>query len=224
MMTEQDYINLITTEHRGQVKFEETVYASVSPFVAIQNALRGLPSNFDIDSAVGVQLDALGAWIGRTRRIETPLVGIYFTWDDVISTGWESGIWQGEYDPTSGLIDLPDDAYRQLLKTKIAANSWDGTIEKAYDIWQSAFGNDSTLIIQDNQDMSIVIGIAGEQLSSVTKELLIKGYLPLKPQGVRVAFYAVAPSAGLLFGWDADEGDGLAGWDIGLWATELTPE
>jgi hypothetical protein len=218
------YIDLITSEHRGQPRFEATVKASVSPFEKLQSVFKSLPENFDIDTAVGVQLDTLGIWIGRSRRIDTPLIGIYFTWDDTVATGWENGVWQGEFDPTSGLIDLPDDAYRQLLKAKIAANSWDGTIPDAYDIWESAFGNDSTLIIQDNQNMSMVVGIAGEQLSTVTKELLIKGYLPLKPQGVRIAYYAVAPSAGLLFGWDLEEGDGLAGWDIGLWATELTPE
>jgi hypothetical protein len=221
-MTNEDYLNLITSEHRGKEKFEATVVAGVSPFSKLQEVMLGLPADFDIDSAVGVQLDAVGAWIGRSRRIDTPLVGVYFTWDDLASDGWDSGIWKGPFDPDSGLVDLPDDSYRVLLKAKIAANSWDGTIPGAYAIWATVFTN-SQLVIQDNQDMSMVVGIAGQPLSIVDQALLTNGYIPLKPEGVRVQYYAIAPAAGALFAWDTDESTALAGWDTGQWATELIP-
>lgn len=221
-MTNEDYLNLITSEHRGKEKFEATVVAGVSPFSKLQSVMQGLPADFDIDQAVGVQLDAVGAWIGRSRRIDTPLVGVYFTWDDLASDGWESGIWKGPFDPDSGLVDLPDDAYRVLLKAKIAANSWDGTIPGAYAIWATVFTS-SQLVIQDNQDMSMVVGIAGQPLSIVDQALLTNGYIPLKPEGVRIQYYAVAPAAGALFAWDTDEGSALAGWDTGQWAVELIP-
>jgi hypothetical protein len=221
-MTNEDYLNLITSEHRGKEKFEATVVAGVSPFSKLQEVMLGLPADFDIDSAVGVQLDAVGAWIGRSRRIDTPLVGVYFTWDDLASDGWDSGIWKGPFDPDSGLVDLPDDSYRVLLKAKIAANSWDGTIPGAYAIWATVFTN-SQLVIQDNQDMSMVVGIAGQPLSIVDQALLTNGYIPLKPEGVRIQYYAIAPAAGALFAWDTDESTALAGWDTGQWATELIP-
>jgi hypothetical protein len=221
-MTNEDYLNLITSEHRGKEKFEATVVAGVSPFSKLQAVMLGLPADFDIDSAVGVQLDAVGAWIGRSRRIDTPLVGVYFAWDDLASDGWESGIWKGPFDPDSGLVDLPDDSYRVLLKAKIAANSWDGTIPGAYAIWATVFTN-SQLVIQDNQDMSMVVGIAGQPLSIVDQALLTNGYIPLKPEGVRIQYYAIAPAAGALFAWDTDESTALAGWDTGQWATELIP-
>jgi len=221
-MTNEDYLNLITSEHRGKEKFEATVVAGVSPFSKLQAVMLGLPADFDIDSAVGVQLDAVGAWIGRSRRIDTPLVGVYFTWDDLASDGWESGIWKGPFDPDSGLVDLPDDSYRVLLKAKIAANSWDGTIPGAYAIWATVFTN-SQLVIQDNQDMSMVVGIAGQPLSIVDQALLTNGYIPLKPEGARIQYYAIAPAAGALFAWDTDESTALAGWDTGQWATELIP-
>ena len=221
-MTNDDYLNLITSEHRGKEKFEATVVAGVSPFSKLQAVMQGLPADFDIDQAVGVQLDAVGAWIGRSRRIDTPLVGVYFAWDDLASDGWESGIWKGPFDPDSGLVDLPDDSYRVLLKAKIAANSWDGTIHGAYAIWATVFTN-SQLVIQDNQDMSMVVGIAGQPLSIVDQALLTNGYIPLKPEGVRIQYYAIAPAAGALFAWDTDESSALAGWDTGQWAVELIP-
>lgn len=222
-MTTDDYLSLITSEHRERPKFEATVSTSVSPFAKIQEVLLSLPAAFDIDVAVGVQLDAVGEWVGRSRRIDTPLTGIYFTWDSLdLAEGWDQGSWKGEFDPDSGLVDLPDDAYRTLLKAKIAANNWNGSIPQAYQIWVSAFGGDSILLIQDNQDMSMVIGIAGEPLDSIEKALLVNGYIPLKPEGVKVNYYAVAPSEGVLMAWDA-ESDALDGWDIGQWAIELIP-
>ena len=222
-MTTDEYLSLITSEHRGKPKFEATVSASVSPFAKIQEVLLGLPAAFDIDVAVGRQLDVVGEWIGRSRRIDTPLVGVYFEWDGTASVGWESGVWKGPFDPDSGLVDLPDDSYRTLLKAKTAANNWDGAVPQAYAIWTSAFGAESTLLIQDNQDMSMVIGIAGHPLDIIEQALLLNGYIPLKPEGVRVQYYAIAPAAGALMAWDVTPNNALAGWDAGQWATELIP-
>lgn len=222
-MTKDEYLALITSEHSDKPKFEATVAATIAPLARLQEVLGSFIKEFDIDSAVGAQLDIIGQWVGRPRRIDTPLVGVYFAWDDVVGDGWDSGIWKGPYDPDSGLVDLPDDAYRLLLKAKVAANNWDGTIPQAYDIWATAFGTDTYLLIQDNQDMSMVVGIAGVPLSIVEQALLTNGYIPLKPEGVRIQYYAVAPAEGSLFAFDVAEGSAMAGWDHGQWATELIP-
>lgn len=222
-MTKDEYLALITSEHSDKPKFEATVGATVAPLARLQEVLGSFIKEFDIDSAVGVQLDIIGQWVGRPRRIDTPLVGVYFAWDDVVGDGWDSGIWKGPYDPDSGLVDLPDDAYRLLLKAKVAANNWDGTIPQAYDIWTTAFGTDTYLLIQDNQDMSMVVGIAGIPLAIVEQALLTNGYIPLKPEGVRIQYYAIAPAEGALFAFDVAETAAMAGWDHGQWATELIP-
>lgn len=222
-MTTDEYLSLITSAHSDKPRFEATVAVGVSPFARIQEVLNSLIVEFDIDTATGVQLDVVGEWVGRSRRVDTPLVGVYFAWDDLASSGWDSGVWKDIYDPESGLVDLPDDAYRLLLKSKVAANNWDGTIQQAYEVWTSAFGTDTFLLIQDNQDMSMVVGIAGQSLSIVEQALLTNGYIPLKPEGVRIDYYAVAPAAGPLFAFDVEPGSGAAGWDVGQWVTELIP-
>ncbi len=222
-MTSAEYLALITSAYAEKPRFMATVEASVAPFAAIQDVLKSLPAAFDIDTAMGVQLDTIGLWIGRSRRIDAALVGVYFAWDDTVATGWESGVWQGVYDPASGLVDLPDDSYRRLLRAKIATNSWDGTIPDAYAVWESVFDASSFILMQDNQDMSMVVGIAGALLSAVDKALLVGGYLNLKPEGVRVSYYVVAPVAGALFAWDVADSGALAGWTNGNWATEITP-
>lgn len=92
----------------------------------------------------------------------------------------------------------------------------------AYEVWESAFADTGSLILmQDNQDMSVVIGLAGTPLDAVMRNLLLQGYLPLKPEGVRVAWYAVAPERGPLLGWNCEtgrpvrmgaRGSGPSGW------------
>lgn len=217
-MTTDEYLALITTEHQNRPKFIATVSASVSPFAKIQEVLRSLPRAFDIDTAVGHQLDVLGEWIGRSRRINEPISGVYMEWDGAANVGWEAGNWKGPFDPDDGVISLPDDSYRLLLKAKIAANAWDGTIPGAYAVWENIFTG-SYLIIEDLQDMTMAIGVSGIPLSTLDTELLTRGYLPLKPAGVRIRDYAVVPTEGVLFAWDVNESAAFAGWEIGNWTS-----
>lgn len=221
MMKTEDYLALITNEHSDKERFNATVAAGVSPVAAVQNSLLSLPLEFDIDTAAGVQLDVVGEWIGRSRRISTPLVGVYFSFDDTELDGWDSGSWKGPLDPESGLVELPDDAYRVLLKAKIAANSWDGSIPGAYSIWESTFNGETFIVIQDNQDMTMVVGIAGKPLGAVEKSLLLNGFFQLKPEGVGIIYWFITQSEGPLFAWDTQSSGALAGFDIGNWAVKL---
>lgn len=214
------YLNLITSLYRGKPKFVAWCSGLAGSVVNAQALLDAVRKGFDLDTAAGVQLDRIGEWVGRSRYLETPLEGVYFSWG-VAGVGWGQGSWKGPYDPETGLVSLPDDAYRTLLRAKIAANCWDGTTPGAYEAWETAFaGTGSMVIIQDNQDMSMIIGVAGAYPDAVTKALLTGGYIPLKPEGVRVEYYAVAPVGGAIFAWNCDS-DALNGWGSGSWP-ELT--
>lgn len=219
MATLQEYLDLITTEHSDKPKFMATVALSLAPLVAMQNLFENMFLDFDLDVAVGAQLDILGLWIGVSRNVRVPITGVYFAWDDTAMVGWDSGVWQGEFDPDTGLTSLNDVNYRTLLRARIARNHWDGSIPDAYKIWAIIFPDD-IIFIQDNQNMSMSIGVISTSFDAVDVALLTGGYLSLKPEGVRIADYFISP--GPMFGWDS-EGGSLAGWDEGLWATELTP-
>lgn len=221
MSVPDDYTRLITSQHR-KPRFLALAAALLEPVTDAQNLLDEIGRAFDVDTAVGVQLDAVGEWVGRSRVLAGPLTGIYFAWGES-GVGWGEGAWKGLYDPTTGLTTLPDDIYRRLLKAKIAANAWDGTIPGAYAVWRAAFEDTGSLIIiQDGQDMSMAVGIAGMPLDAVTKQILLGGYIPLKPEGVRIDWYAVTPTGGALFAWGCDS-DGLAGWGRGQWPQILRP-
>ena len=215
-MTTTDYTALITSQHNDKPKFVAMTTSDVEPFVEIENILLNIPSYYDVDTAIGSALDVIGEWVGANRNIPIPLTGVYFEWDSTALVGWDSGSWQGEFDPVSGLTSLPDDSYRKYIKAKIAANRWNGTIESAYDVWVEIF-TDSAIIIQDNQDMSMVVGVTGTKLGAIDQALLTGGYIALKPVGVSISYFAITETDGSLFGWDTDT-IALNGWDSGQWA------
>lgn len=221
-MTLNEYLNLITTQHRDRPKYIATVTTGVQPQVEEQAALEALEASFDIDTATGVQLDILGLWIGRSRFVDVPLTGVYFSWNETAAVGWGVGVWRGAFDPNNGLVVLPDENYRVLLRAKIAANSWDGSIPAAYRIWDQAFNGNNALIIQDNQDMTMSVGIVGTSLDSVTRALLLGGYLPLKPEGVKIREFFFGVNDGPFFAWNVSN-DALQGWGTGSWALTTQP-
>lgn len=222
MASIDDYVALITSEHRDKPLFVAVVSALVAPMVDEINLMRDFTRLFDLDEAAGQQLDVVGEWVGISRQLSVPLTGVYFSWDSTALLGWDSGVWRGMFDPVTGLTSLPDDEYRALIKAKIAANHWDGTISGAEAIWAAVFGGSQTVILQDNQDMSLTIGFVGQPLSAVQQALLTGGYFPLKPEGVRVRFYAIPANTGPLFSWDTNSAQ-LQGWGAGSWSKEVQP-
>jgi len=221
--TLDDYLNLATSLYRGKPNFTALCTALMQPLVDLQGLLGAVRSGFDLDTAVGAQLDQVGEWVGRSRYLAVPLEGVYFSWG-IPGVGWGQGSWKGPYDPESGMVALPDDVYRTLLRAKIAANSWDGTIPGAYEVWQTLFkGSGPIIVIQDLQDMTMVVGVAGQSLDAVTRSLLVHGYLPLKPAGVRIRYFAVPPAGGKIFAWGCDS-EALGGWGIGSWPEHIILE
>lgn len=190
-MTTDEYLSLITSEHANKPKFVATVTASVSPFAKIQQVMRGFISDFDVDTAVGVQLDIVALWVGVTRRIGVPIEGYYFSWDDVVSDGWDNGVWKGIGDPDAGFTILPDDMFRSLIKAKIQANHWRGDKAGAYDIINQALSVDNVVKIVDNQNMTMTVQVQANVLPAVEKAIVMAGYLPIKPAGVQANYVTV---------------------------------
>lgn len=195
MRTTADYLAMITQAYHDQPKFRAMVEALVAPAARLQELAAGLPEAFDLDTAVGDQLDAVGLWIGRTREVYVPIEGVFFRWDTITAEGWDAGVWQGEFESGSVVSVLSDAEFRRLLLGKVAANNWKGDRAGQYAILDAAFGKPGQILIIDNQDMSQTVLINLGALTAVERALLEGGYVPIKPAGVRINFedYALLP-------------------------------
>ena len=211
------WLNLITSEYNEQPNFMTMIQNVLQPFADNIAVMASLPTAFDVDEAVGSQLDVVGEWVGVTRNISTPLTGVYFSFDTA-GLGFDQGTWFNEFNPTTGLIVLGDDAYRTLIRARIANNSWNGTIPGAYTVWNDLFsGQGIGILIQDLQNMHMIMALTGPVPDAVTLALFTGGYLGLVPAGVMVdAYYTPSVPDTPYFGFDV-ENSSIAGFDVGAW-------
>ena len=133
-----DYTGKITSEHANQPKYMAMVEAVSQALLGACDSAKSLPDDFDLDSAIGAQLDDVGVWVGVTRYVNTPLLGIYFALDTE-GLGFDQGSWRGPFDPEDGITTLDDETYRTLIRAKIGANHWDGTLEQSRKILDLVF-------------------------------------------------------------------------------------
>ena len=222
MKTLQNYTDLITSEHADKPLFKAMVEAVTKPLLETTNIEQQYSALYDVDFAIGQQLDVVGQWVGVTRDLKTPLQ-IYFSFD-VEGLGFDQGLWKGKFDPATGITKLDDFHYRLLIKARILNNAWDGSIENAYQLASIVFSTyNLVLFIEDYADLSMSIGLAGTGIiDSVIFALLTEGYFRIKPAGVRIRNYFTASVPGPLFAFDLNDGINFAGFDSGVWA-KITP-
>lgn len=218
------YTELITNYHAGKPRYFSHIDLSTRPFTDISTALSGLIKAFDIDNAIGSQLDILGEWIGLSRIVRQPITDVYFSFD-IDGLGFGQGVWQGPYDPDEGYTTLSDDTYRLILKAKIAINSWDGQNDSLPAILDMATaGSGLRMQIVDNQDMTISVRVFPDtDISDVSLEILAvirQGYLTVKAAGVYAGEIEVPSTGSRFFGFDIDN-EYISGFDEGAWGVPI---
>lgn len=213
------YISLIPQQHSNKPKFLSEITALVQPLIDNQTVSLALKSEiFDLDSAVGVQLDQVGQWIGRTRDVVVPVNNVYFSFD-TNGLGFEQGVWLGPFDPTTGVVSLDDTTYRALLRARIIMNSWDGSATQALAALNQIFSlSPGTFVtLTDNGDMTMTIAISGIVPPAVLISMLQNGEFKIKPDGVGVNYLITTVNTNPAFGFDIETA-AVSGWDVGAWA------
>jgi hypothetical protein len=160
MASLDDYLNLVPSANRNKPNFIATLTVILQPFIDEINTTATMTNLFDIDLAIGDQLDKIGLWVGIGRIINVP--------------GY-------------GTTMLDDAHYRILLYARIARNSWKGNIPDAYAIFNTVFQGLFTVFIIDNGDMSMYEGIFGSP-DALTLALMKGGYLDFRPAGVLINY------------------------------------
>jgi len=204
------YLGLITSQHRNRPKFAEVVRELTNAIASGADLLDTMVGAFDLDEAAGRQLDIIGEWVGMSRVVQVPLAGVYFEWGAPAKQGWSNGFWKGPFDPATGPVQMDDSTFRVLIRGKIAANMWDGTLASMYGVWDYVFGPGAIEVI-DNQDMTITVVYDTLALSSVMQQLLITGAFPLKPAGVEVNFIAAGGAPIFAWGFNTNKFQGWTG-------------
>lgn len=209
------YTNLVTSEHADKPKFNAVLAAVLQPLIDINNTAASIPAAYDVDTAVGKQLDTVALWIGGIPRgLPTPISGVFFAFDTA-NVGFDQGVWYTPPASTTQITALDDDTFRAILQAQIAFNQWDGSLAGLAPILQAIFSAPGvSVIVQDNFDMTMLVGTYGQQPSALLQALLTGGYLRLRPAAVGIIY---SSTTGPSFGFDQQTA-AIAGFDTGAWA------
>lgn len=154
-----------------------------------------LADAFNIDSAVGDQLDILGEYIGLSRTVSIPLQKTYMNMADQDAL---PGAYRGFSDYNSeinrdyylrnyienkkGTINLLDDEYRTLLKLKILTNHSTHTLNEINQALYDTFG--MNIYVKDYMNMGMLY-IATNSYKNMANYAASLNVLP-KPMGVGI--------------------------------------
>lgn len=190
----EEYKKLLIIQYADKPKALSTIESILAPLENVYETMYLLENAFDLDTAVGVQLDVIGKIVGISREVPFVLKKEYFSFDehdfespfgdrfkDIIAYPFKD---KGEKDYTDGILNDAD--YRFFIKAKIVKNYSTGkvydedkiSIQKALD-----YLYDGKAYITDNGNMTMNIyldySIDRDKLSYAQRLELIP-----KPQGV----------------------------------------
>jgi hypothetical protein len=151
------YLGLLASQYANSPKLNKMLYVLLKKFDDVSQCLVQMQTAFDLDTAVGVQLDRLGESAGASRTVP--------------------------FQPSNSVSPVLDDAtYRIYIKAKIGQNKWDGTIDSLYTLWQRLFPG-GKITIADQQNMTAEIFLAGS-FTSILQDLITYGMIIPRPEGV----------------------------------------
>jgi hypothetical protein len=170
------YLNLLTSQYRLAPALNKWLPKLLKYGDDTTNAISQITESYDLDYAVGSQLDTLGLIAGVSRQVP--------------------------FQPSGGVSPILTDAvYRTLIQATLANNQWDGKIGSLQAIWQALFPGGSIKII-DNQNMSATIVVSGG-FSSIIQDLIANDLIVPRPETVEYNYvFSNLP----IFGYDENDG------------------
>lgn len=164
------YIQILTSQYQGSPNYLLKNQYEFQKFEDIAQCILSFQQAFDIDTAVGVQLNILGANLGVSRTVP--------------------------FQPTGGISPVLDDpTYRLLIKATQAQYNWNGLIDSLYGIWQNLFpGGNLTLV--DNQNMTATVSLSGT-FTAIIQQLITNGLIVPRSETVQYTYtFATLPIFG----------------------------
>lgn len=188
------YSNLLIIQYNGKPKAQATI-KTLADLTFANAVLTQMQEAFDWRTAVGVQLDIIGIWVGVSRQISKQLFDDH-PWFSLIEVSGATSILQGgfaevsNFDTVEGgflspeyvnsyFVDLTDDNYRILVGLKIIKNS---ISHYCKDIDDAIYNFDSGKIYTswDLANQTLTYHYPGEY-AQIMEVALYKGVLPCPP-------------------------------------------
>lgn len=151
---------------------------------SIEAAAQAVRKSYDIDTAVGEQLNVIGRIVVAPRSFVGSMAmnpGL-FDLTDGDEFGDEEAMFSALTIDQDG--QLSDELYRLVIKAKIVKNNGDATIENILDGMNFLLPKAQVLRVTDGEDMSFSIEFYGEITNLERFALLNAGLVP-KPQAVK---------------------------------------
>lgn len=194
-----DYSDLLTSEYADKPNLVATVQLTANAIGDITAALQSLPALFDLDNAIGAQLDVDGQWIGFPRTIGGVLLVQFFGFgDDATALGFgelgspaTGGRFYELGEDLSTSATLADPEYRLLLRAKILQNDWDGSVAEFEAAVADVIAMPTTVI---DPGTNVVLIMPSAAVDPVLSQLLTTYDLLPRAAGVRYQF--VFPASG----------------------------
>lgn len=173
-MTDQEiidyYANLLIIQYRGKPKAYATIQALVTPAVMNQ-ILTKVQDAFNVDTAVGVQLDTLGKYAGVKRTANA----------------------------FGGPVTLDDTDFRQLIKLAIIKNNSGSDLATIQNLIYMFFPGE--ILVFDFQNMRMQYFFNSTIGSVELAEVFIVSDLLPRPMGVQLSATIYAPFIARFFGF-----------------------
>jgi hypothetical protein len=190
------YVKLLIIQYNNKPKARATIDALIRAHVIYDIMVKIRDEGYDLELAVGVQLDILGKYIGIDRVITGTAFtreyfgyAVYGDYDFDFHGYMEYGavvpdVQMRRYEESNqSLYTLTDAEYRIMLKLGIVRNSSNASVKQIDDILDDLFG--SEVYFTDRQNMTVVSYLIGEKYRRIFQIAKSSGLLP-NPAGVGV--------------------------------------
>ena len=190
------YCNLLIIQYQNKPKAKQTICALINQMM-IYDIIIQVRDGYDIDTAIGHQLDILGKYLGVDRVV----TGVDFTRDwygfsdygdtapfdnqPMIDYGDEipDYNWYTYADSKQSLFSLLDPEFRQILRFKLIQNYSNLSNKDIDEFLFAYFGNSVIFTDRENMTISYVFDEEVERLVTIAKSEML---LP-KPAGVALS-------------------------------------
>ena len=208
----QDYTELITSLHNQQPNYVGMVGAVSAAWGEIGDFEKTLALAFDLDTASGAQLDAVGAWAGQSRLIPGVLLVEYFGFDDNVAAltyGEEGnaalgGRFYNEGEPIVATSLLADPEYRLVIRGRIVKNHAKGKTSDFVNAINFMFKSISLIDdVQGNMTIGVYIG---RKINLVERAIILNLDILPRPAGVRIQTYGFYDSINGYLGFEGQVG------------------